>query len=135
MDQIGATEARTYLPRLLDRVGRGKNLTITPYGKPVARLLPVTGDRERAQEAAAHIIERCKHLTRVPLADLMATCHDGQHHRPVAAVGLLVHYAVPSKTAERLGGHLRCNELAAGVTESDKQHLRIISRTTFSNSS
>ena len=53
MEQIGAYEAKTHLPRLLDRVARGESLTITRHGKPVARLVPVAGERERAQEAAA----------------------------------------------------------------------------------
>ena len=77
MDQIGATDAKRYLSRLLDRVAQGESLTITRHGKPVARLIPVTGDRERAQEAANRIIERRKHLKRAPITDLMATLHEG----------------------------------------------------------
>lgn len=80
MDQIGAYEAKTHLPRLLDRVARGESLTITRHGKPVARLVPVTGDRERAKEAAARIIERRRHIKRAPLADLMATIHEGHRY-------------------------------------------------------
>ena len=77
MKRIGASEARRHLPRLLDRVTRGESLTITRYGKPVARLVPMPDDRERAREAAARIIERRKHLKRMPLANLMATIHEG----------------------------------------------------------
>ena len=80
MERIGAYEAKTHLPRLLDRVARGESLTITRHGRPVARLVPVTGDRERAQEAAARILERRRHLKRVPLADLVATIHEGHRH-------------------------------------------------------
>ena len=80
MDQIGAYEAKTHLPRLLDRVARGESLTITRHGKPVARLVPVAGERERAQEAAARILERRKHLKRAPLANLMATIHEGHRY-------------------------------------------------------
>ena len=80
MDQIGAYEAKTHLPRLLDRVARGESLTITRHGKPVARLVPVAGERERAQEVAARILERRKHLKRVPLADLIATIHEGHRY-------------------------------------------------------
>ena len=80
MEQIGAYEAKTHLPRLLDRVARGESLTITRHGKPVARLVPVAGDRERAKEAAARIVERRKHLKRVPLAELMATIHEGHRY-------------------------------------------------------
>ena len=80
MAQIGAYEAKTHLPRLLDRVSRGESLTITRHGKPVARLVPVTGERERAREAAARIVERRKHLKRVPLADLIETIHEGHRY-------------------------------------------------------
>ena len=80
MEQIGAYEAKTHLPRLLDRVARGESLTITRHGKPIARLVPVAGDRERAKEAAARIVERRKHLKRVPLAELMATIHEGHRY-------------------------------------------------------
>ena len=80
MDRIGAYEAKTHLPRLLDRVAQGESLTITRHGKPVARLVPVTDDRERAREAAARIVERRRHLKRAPLADLMATIHEGHRY-------------------------------------------------------
>ena len=80
MDQIGAYEAKTHLPRLLDRVAQGESLTITRHGKPVARLVPVTDDRERARDAAARIVERRRQLKRVPLADLIATIHEGHRY-------------------------------------------------------
>ena len=80
MEQIGAYEAKTHLPRLLDRVARGESLTITRHGKPVARLVPVIGDRDRARKAAARIVERRRHLKRVPLADLIATIHEGHRY-------------------------------------------------------
>ena len=38
---IGAYEAKTHLPRLLDEVERGKAVVITRHGRPVARLVPV----------------------------------------------------------------------------------------------
>ena len=76
MEPISATEVNRHLGRLLVRVARGESLTITRYGKPVARLVPVAGDRDRAQEAAARIIERRRHLKRVPLADLTAIIHE-----------------------------------------------------------
>ena len=80
MDQIGATEARRHLSRLLDRVAQGESLTVTRHGKPVARLVPVTNDRERAQQAATRIIERHRHIKRVPLAVLMTTIHEGHRY-------------------------------------------------------
>ena len=77
MERIGASEARRHLPRLLDRAARGESLTITRHDKPVARLVPMPHDRERAREAAARIMERRKHVKRAPLANLMTTIHEG----------------------------------------------------------
>ena len=80
METIGAYEAKIHLPQLLDRVARGERLTITRHGKPVAQLIPVATDRQRAQRAAARIVERRHHLKRAPLADLMATIHEGHRY-------------------------------------------------------
>jgi prevent-host-death family protein len=42
MEPIGAYEAKTHLPRLLDEVAAtGKTFVITKHGQPVARLGPV----------------------------------------------------------------------------------------------
>jgi prevent-host-death family protein len=38
---IGAYEAKTHLPELLERVARGERFTITKHGRPVARLVPI----------------------------------------------------------------------------------------------
>lgn len=49
---MGAFEAKNRFSDLLDRVGRGAEVTITKHDKPIARLVPVTdalvGDRKRA---------------------------------------------------------------------------------------
>jgi prevent-host-death family protein len=37
---IGAYEAKTHLPRLLDEVAKGERITITKHGTPVAVLVP-----------------------------------------------------------------------------------------------
>ena len=80
MEGIGAYEAKTHLPKLLDRVARGESLTITRHGKPVAKLVPVAGDRERAREAAARISERRRRLKLAPIAELMETVHEGHRY-------------------------------------------------------
>jgi prevent-host-death family protein len=41
VDSIGAYEAKTHLPRLLDEVAAGKSFVITKRGVPVARLVSV----------------------------------------------------------------------------------------------
>ena len=40
METVGAYEAKTHLPRLLDRVARGEEIRITRNGRPIARLVP-----------------------------------------------------------------------------------------------
>lgn len=40
MRSIGAYEAKTHLPRLLDDVAKGERITITKHGVPVAVLVP-----------------------------------------------------------------------------------------------
>ena len=40
MRHVGAYEAKTHLPRLLDEVARGETITITKHGVPVALLVP-----------------------------------------------------------------------------------------------
>ncbi len=40
METVGSYEAKTHLPRLLDRVARGERITITRHGTPVALLVP-----------------------------------------------------------------------------------------------
>ncbi|HMD97427.1 MAG TPA: type II toxin-antitoxin system prevent-host-death family antitoxin [Terriglobia bacterium] len=40
MEMIGAFEAKTHLSALLDRVARGKRITITRHGVPAAVLAP-----------------------------------------------------------------------------------------------
>jgi len=40
MSEVGAFEAKTHLPRLLEQVQKGKRFVITKHGHPVAELIP-----------------------------------------------------------------------------------------------
>lgn len=40
MESVGAYEAKTHLPKLLERVLKGERITITKHGVPVAVLQP-----------------------------------------------------------------------------------------------
>lgn len=40
MERVGAYEAKTHLPKLLERVAQGERITITKHGVPVAILQP-----------------------------------------------------------------------------------------------
>ncbi|MGA2182666.1 MAG: type II toxin-antitoxin system prevent-host-death family antitoxin [Bryobacteraceae bacterium] len=57
MATVGAYEAKTHLPALLDRVAKGEQITITKHGVPVARLVPVqpVSDREKRLAAIAEL--------------------------------------------------------------------------------
>lgn len=39
--EVGSYEAKTHLPRLLERVAQGERITITRHGVPIAELVPV----------------------------------------------------------------------------------------------
>jgi prevent-host-death family protein len=45
MDSVGAYEAKTNLPKLLERVAQGQRITITKHGIPVAVLEPYDLDK------------------------------------------------------------------------------------------
>lgn len=44
---VGAFEAKNQFSKLLDRVARGATFTITKRDRPVARLVPATGNTAR----------------------------------------------------------------------------------------
>lgn len=46
-ETVGSYEAKTHLPRLLDRVEHGETIVITRHGKPIARLVPAAADKAR----------------------------------------------------------------------------------------
>lgn len=52
MKTVGAYDAKTNLPRLLDEVATGESITITRHGVPVATLIPARPGRESARVAA-----------------------------------------------------------------------------------
>lgn len=52
MEIIGAYEAKTHLPRLLERVARGERIIITKHGVPVAVLQPPASQSKIAPKEA-----------------------------------------------------------------------------------
>ena len=56
MAEIGAYDAKTHLPKLLERVQKGERFVITKHGRPVAELGPLTvRDPQAAREALARM--------------------------------------------------------------------------------
>ena len=63
--EVGTYEAKTHLPKLLERVRRGERITITRRGKPIAELRPVAvTDRAALREALARLDESRARLRR-----------------------------------------------------------------------
>ncbi len=57
MKTVGSYEAKTHLPRLLDEVAKGEEITITKHGVPVAVLVPPPEARRRS---VGEVIEEIK---------------------------------------------------------------------------
>lgn len=55
METVGSHEAKTHLPRLLQRVEQGETIIITRHGKVIARLVPAVPAAPRP--AIADVIE------------------------------------------------------------------------------
>jgi prevent-host-death family protein len=51
MSSVGAYQAKTHLPELLDRVEKGERIVITRRGVPVAELVPVEPGQSRESGA------------------------------------------------------------------------------------
>lgn len=59
MDTVGAYEAKTHLPKLLDRVAKGERIIITRHGSPVAVLQPA--DKEKQIDVGS-VIQKMRRL-------------------------------------------------------------------------
>jgi prevent-host-death family protein len=70
MEVIGASDAKTHLSALLDRVARGERITITRHGVPAAMLVPVRdSDRNLTHE---EIVEGMRTLRKRVKPDTMS---------------------------------------------------------------
>lgn len=74
MESVGAYEAKTHLPRLLDAVAAGKSVMITKHGVPVAKLVPAYRQRPQASEVIVSLREARRGVTLggLSLADLIS---------------------------------------------------------------
>lgn len=50
---VGAYDAKTHLPRLLDEVSAGQTVVITKHGRPVAKLVPIHTTTETPEATVA----------------------------------------------------------------------------------
>lgn len=68
METMGAYEAKTHLPKLLERVSKGERITITKHGIPVAVLQPF--DSAKNSDTGAVIAELRKFREKNKLSGL-----------------------------------------------------------------
>ena len=66
---VGAYEAKTHLPQLLDEVSRGETITITKRGVPVAMLVPLPSKRRMTAEEVIEEFRKLREHVK-PLGDL-----------------------------------------------------------------
>jgi prevent-host-death family protein len=71
--EIGAYEAKTHLPALLQRVERGEQFIITRHGRAIARLVPIgRSGPDRRREAVERLMEFSKgRVLGVPVKQLI----------------------------------------------------------------
>ena len=58
MESVNVHEAKTHFSKLLARVSRGEEIVISRAGKPVARLVPLTGGMTRRAPGSASGVVR-----------------------------------------------------------------------------
>lgn len=73
--KVGAYEAKTHLPSLLERAAKGERITITKHGVPVAALVPVSQTRRPTARTAEALrrFRRGRTLGELALRDLIDT--------------------------------------------------------------
>ena len=73
MMTVGAYEAKTHLPRLIEKVLQGETIQITRHGIPVAKLVPVT-PRENSTSTVDELrrLRKGKRLNGIPMRDLIS---------------------------------------------------------------
>ncbi|HLH72197.1 MAG TPA: type II toxin-antitoxin system prevent-host-death family antitoxin [Chloroflexota bacterium] len=79
METVGAYEAKTHLPRLLDEVARGKTIIITKHGVPVARLVPTTETRRHSVAEVIDSLKEFRHGNRLAGLSIRDLIDEGRH--------------------------------------------------------
>ena len=65
--EVGAYQAKTHLPALLERVARGEQFVITKHGRPIARLVPV---KRNGPDRRREVVERLKEFRKGQTLDV-----------------------------------------------------------------
>jgi prevent-host-death family protein len=78
METIGAYEAKTHLPRLLERVARGERITITKHGVPVAVLQPPASQRRAFPKQAIADLRKFREKNRLKGLSIRDMINEGR---------------------------------------------------------
>ena len=65
METVGAYEAKTHLPKLLDRVSKGERITITKHGVPIAVLRPIDPEKDVDVSATIAALQKFRRQNRL----------------------------------------------------------------------
>jgi prevent-host-death family protein len=79
MRTVGAYEAKTHLPRLLDEVAEGETITITKHGVPVAVLAPATGTPRADVRSVIAELRQLRQGTALGGLSLREMIEEGRH--------------------------------------------------------
>lgn len=79
MRTVQASEAKTHLLSLLDKVEQGESIVITRHGKTVAEIVPRhDADQDRINRAMESILEIRKRTKPVSLEEILAWRDEGR---------------------------------------------------------
>jgi prevent-host-death family protein len=79
--EIQASEAKTHLPQLLDRVEHGETIVITRHGRPIAQLIPAA-DRRREEtiQALADLDALRRIMPNCSIEEFRTAVHEGHKY-------------------------------------------------------
>jgi prevent-host-death family protein len=78
MEEIGAYEAKTHLPKLLERVEKGERITITRHGVPVAMLVPASPRKTHDHSVIIAELEQFRKGKRLGKLSLKSLIQEGR---------------------------------------------------------
>jgi prevent-host-death family protein len=79
MKRVQASTAKAQLAELLDAVEKGQTVVITRHGKPIARLVPETDERNQdIARAIKEIKELREHIKPTTVEEILAWRNEGR---------------------------------------------------------
>jgi prevent-host-death family protein len=79
--RVQASEAKTHLPELLDKVEQGETIVITRHGRAIARLVPETDQRQAEIDRAIEGIKALQKTTgKITVEELLSARHEGHKY-------------------------------------------------------